>query len=101
MVLADGILPVVADERVRLIDPRVTPEEAARRRWLTRPDPDWHAARRVQFERANEPFAAALQRGFEHRARAVLAAERFDTDTALAHLIAAAASHPKPAGAAK
>ncbi len=99
LVLADGRLVLIAGKqfhRVLLVEPRPSKAEVARRRWLARPDPEWHGKLAGQFDKANNPFAAALHRSFEQHARGVLAFEVGDFDRAWGHFIIAAVIKPQP-----
>jgi WD40 repeat protein len=71
-------------------------QELERRKWLTRPDPRWHAEKRQEFSKAKNRYAAALHRALEQRALGVLAFEFGDFGKAQAHFVAAAALMPAP-----
>ena len=98
------------DKTVRLWDVRstwaaagepLTPQELAFRRWVTRPDPEWHVEKRLEAEKENNTFAAAFHRSWEQHARGVLALEAGDFNMAYAHFVAAAALKPKAPDAEK
>ena len=80
---------------VRVLSLSLDAEELAHRRYLTRPQPELHAAEAGSRAR-DEPFAAAMQRSFEQRARGVLAFEAGNFHKAQAHFITAALLKPKP-----
>ncbi len=59
----DGsLLAWITGDVIRLIDLRVSDEEAARRRAATAPDPGWHAAEAERLEKAGQGFAVAFHR---------------------------------------
>jgi len=68
-------------------------QELAYRRWVTRPDPFWHAEQREKFEKMQDWHAAHLQRIAEERARAVVAFDEGKMDQSFWHFVAAAALH--------
>ena len=74
----------------------LSPEEQLRRRWLTRPDPEWHVQQRERFEAEKNVYAAALHRSFEQHARGVVAFDYHQYDKAYAHFLAAALLKPTP-----
>ena len=97
----DGSRVVTAsgDKTTRVWDsrPRSTTldaEEMAYRRYLTRPRPELHTEEAARLAK-DDPFAAAMQRSFEQRARGALAFEAGDFDKAQAHFITAALLKPK------
>jgi WD40 repeat protein/serine/threonine protein kinase len=71
------------------------------KRLLTRPDPHWHEAKNKEFEKQNNPFAAAFHRSWEQHARGVLAFEAGDFQRAYAHFVAAAALKPSASESGK
>jgi eukaryotic-like serine/threonine-protein kinase len=71
-------------------------EERVRRRWLTRPDPQWHVQKRNEFLKEKNAYAAALHQSWEQHARGVIALDRGDAKSAADFFRAAAASRPKP-----
>jgi WD40 repeat protein len=73
-------------------DREVTKADLGRR--LARPRPEVHA--KLAEQHKADPFAAAVQRSLEQKARGQLAAEACDFDTAWGHFIAAEVLRPKP-----
>jgi WD40 repeat protein len=54
---------------IRLIDLRLSEDELVYRRWVTRPDPEWHAAEAQRFAQAGDWFAAAFH--FQQRLKSL------------------------------
>jgi hypothetical protein len=71
-----------------------TVDEVARRRRITRPRPDLHA--KLAEESKADPFASAVQKSLEHRARGQRAVEAGDFPQAVGHFVAAEILRPKP-----
>ena len=92
--LPNGRLMIPQGNRILLVDSRLPPEELARRRRITRPDPERHA--KFAVEHKADPFAHAMQLSLEQRARGALATEALDFDKAQGHFLAAALLQPKP-----
>ena len=69
--------------------------EKMRRRYTTRPDPDWHIEQSTRFEKEGSTYAAALHRSFEQQARGVAAVDYNQFDKAYWHFISAALLKPK------
>lgn len=65
-------------------------QELNYRRWMTRPDPQWHIEQRKRFEKEQNHFAAHFHRVAEERARAVVASDEGKLDESYWHLVAAA-----------
>jgi WD40 repeat protein len=55
-------LALIQEDKVRLIDLRLSDEEMARRRWATRRDPQWHDAEAQRLTADKQPSAAAFHR---------------------------------------
>ena len=92
-VLPDGRVVVRQGNGAVIVDPRIDPALVARRWFQARSYPHQHAA---LAERYNDPFAAAVQRSLEQRARGLLAVEDLDFDKAQKHYLAALLLEPKP-----
>jgi hypothetical protein len=91
----DGRYLFVRDnDRVIRYPLTIDAEELARRRWLTRPDPEWHIERRKELEKAGNAYGAALHRWQEANARGIVAFDSGRLDEAWAHFIHAAVLNP-------
>jgi WD40 repeat protein len=86
---------VIAGKRVLVVPTQLEESEWLRRRWLTLPDPEWHAEQRERFAMANNAIAAACHAFWEQKARGLLAFEAGDFLAAITHFDAAAALKPK------
>jgi hypothetical protein len=75
---------------IRLIDLRLSEDELVYRRWVTRPDPEWHAAEAQRFAQAGDWFAAA----FHFQQRLQSPPDRIDLRRALALCQLAAGQEP-------
>jgi hypothetical protein len=85
----------IAGKRVLVIPTQLEESEWLRRRWLTLPDPEWHAQKWAEFAKDNNAFGAAWHKFWEQNARGTLAFEAGDFGNAVAHFVAAAALKPK------
>ena len=65
-------------------------QELAFRRWMTRPDPVWHAEQQAKFTKEGNLQAAQFHRVAEERAKAVVALDQGNSELAYWHLVAAA-----------
>ena len=65
-------------------------QELAYRRWMTRPDPYWHAEQQAKFTKEGNLYAAQFHRVAEERAKTVIALDQGNTELAYWHFVAAA-----------
>jgi WD40 repeat protein len=65
-------------------------QELAYRRWMTRPDPYWHAEQQAKFTKEGNLHAAQFHRVTEERAKAVIALDQGNPELAYWHFVAAA-----------
>ena len=72
------VLPVGND--ILMVGTHLEDDEIGRRLWMTRPDPHWHAQKRLEFLKENNVHAAALHRSWERQARGSWPAENGDFD---------------------
>jgi hypothetical protein len=89
----NGLEVIPVHNSVLLYDPRISPEELIRRRWITRPRPDLHAKLAQDYK--SDPWASAVQRSLEQRALGLLAVEALQLYQAQAYFLAAEMLKPK------
>ena len=80
--LPGGGRVIPSGNQVFLVAPRMSDEEIRRRREWMRPDPEWHLQQQAQAEREKNPYALAVHRSLEFRARGMLAREAGDDNKA-------------------